>query len=67
MSEQPFNASQLTARQRHEVLDYLMAAWALRQPAGKVFSNSTITELMTWSWREVQKEKANQLNDGTDS
>jgi hypothetical protein len=37
----------------HEALDELCADWALHQPPGKVFSNSTIMELIKWSHRQT--------------
>jgi hypothetical protein len=38
----------------HQALDELIADWATHQPRGKVFSNSTITELMEWSHRQTE-------------
>jgi hypothetical protein len=37
----------------HAALDELLADWACHQPRGKVFSNSTITELMEWSHQQT--------------
>ncbi|HXA24437.1 MAG TPA: hypothetical protein VNW90_19290 [Acetobacteraceae bacterium] len=39
----------------HRALDELAAAWAVRQPPGKVFSNSTIMELIQWSFKQTQE------------
>lgn len=44
-------------RKRHEelhaALDELAADWAAHQPFGKVFSNSTIMELLQWSAQQA--------------
>jgi hypothetical protein len=37
----------------HRYLDELCADWAAQQPCGKVFSNSTIMELMQWSHQQT--------------
>lgn len=39
----------------HEALDELAADWVAHQPRGKLFSNSTIMELMEWSHRQTIK------------
>jgi hypothetical protein len=33
----------------HQALDELAADWVVHQPRGKVFSNSSIMELIQWS------------------
>ena len=38
----------------HQALDELAADWAAHQPMGKMFSNSTIMELMEWSYRQTK-------------
>jgi hypothetical protein len=38
----------------HQALDELAADWVAHQPPGKVFSNSTIMELMEWSFEQTQ-------------
>ena len=37
----------------HRMLDELAADWATHQPRGKLFSNSTIMELIEWSHRQT--------------
>jgi hypothetical protein len=39
----------------HQALDELCADWAMHQPQGKIFSNSTIMELMEWSYKQTQE------------
>ena len=39
----------------HVALDELVADWATHQPLGKVFSNSTIMELIEWSYQQTIK------------
>jgi hypothetical protein len=43
----------------HEALDELMADWALHQPRDgtKLYSNTTITELMKWSFEQTQNPR----------
>lgn len=38
----------------HRNLDELCADWAAHQPMGKLFSNSTIMELIEWSHKQTQ-------------
>jgi len=42
-------------RELHRALDELAADWAAHQPLGKMFSNSTIMELMRWSHEQTQE------------
>jgi hypothetical protein len=42
----------------HQALDELCADWAAHQPlgsVGKMFSNTTIMELMEWSYKQTQE------------
>ena len=40
-------------RELHDALDELVADWAIHQPRGKVYSNSTIMELIEWSYQQT--------------
>lgn len=46
-------------RQRHQelhrALDELAADWMAHQPRGKLFSNSTILELVRWSFEQTRE------------
>ena len=42
-------------KQLHQALDELAADWAAHQPLGKLFSNSTIMELMRWSHEQTRE------------
>jgi len=64
----PFNPALLSSRDRHQILDSLMACWMLdccprdyhALKAGhppKLFSNSFISELMEWPYQHVLKEE----------
>ncbi|HEY1896723.1 MAG TPA: hypothetical protein VGG62_10645 [Terracidiphilus sp.] len=58
----------------HKALDELCADWVAHQGWGKLFSNSTIMELMQWSHEQtirpiplaVDKQEENQANPQTD-
>ena len=41
----------------HQALDELVADWAMHQPlkSGKLFSNTTIMELIEWSYKQTQE------------
>jgi len=37
----------------HRALDELAADWMAQQPLGRLFSNTTIMELMQWSFQQT--------------
>ena len=50
-----WDKSQHRARHQelHDALDELVADWAIHQPRGKMYSNSTIMELVEWSYQQT--------------
>jgi hypothetical protein len=39
----------------HQALDELAADWIAQQPRGKLFSNTTIMELLQWSFEQTKE------------